>query len=266
MIPDSTLVGNLAKSSFGFMGVLVEEERFLIGIGRWYMYSGRQLEAESVVPMLGLLPQEDLIGGEFIVSRDWSDATVEAEILESCRGWLMLGFGLGIASRLFLGSARGVSRTVYVGRGKSSGEKGTWFVFGDSTIVLVFARNALMAVSWAVDRSFGEPNIVGCTGRTETVVSFIVVSSLSWVLECLSFPFLITGGGPAEALFDRSLLAPGRLIEQQWMLALGDASKKSKMFCFGKKKESLMLGEKRREQKKAVVSWNRITPFLLLGE
>lgn len=68
MIFDSTLVGNLANSSFGFMGVLVEEEeRFLMGIGRWYMYSGRHLEAESVDSMLGLVPQEDFIVGEFIV-------------------------------------------------------------------------------------------------------------------------------------------------------------------------------------------------------
>lgn len=50
------------------MGVLVEEEeRFLMGIGRWYMYSGRHLEAESVDSMLGLFPQEDFIVGEFIV-------------------------------------------------------------------------------------------------------------------------------------------------------------------------------------------------------
>jgi hypothetical protein len=52
------------------MGVLVKEEDwFLIGIGRWYMYSGRHLEAESFVSILVLLPQEVLCA-EFIVSRD----------------------------------------------------------------------------------------------------------------------------------------------------------------------------------------------------
>lgn len=100
--------------------------------------------------------------------------------------------------------------------------------------------------------------MVGCTGRTETVVSFIVRSSESWLLECLSFPFLVTGGGPTEDRFDRSLLAPGRLIEQQWMLVLSEASKKGKMF--GNKKRG--LGGRTGTKTKVGV---RITPFLLFG-